>query len=171
MLKIVNEEVNKLRKWKRLSQTFGKLFSKFWSKLPSSSAAGNLRERFLERNSSSIVSRNFCWNFLDVRQQVSVGLSKLRFSCPEENREGCFRSKTLFLEIPKCEQLFFQYFCYSFSAVCQNCWILAAQTKTSLQKTFFLEKVIFFQIIFNFRAKFSGFWNNFFHQVCQTCLL
>ena len=98
--------MNKLRKWKRLSQTFGKLFSKFWSKLPSSSAAGNFRERFLERNSSSIVSRNFCWSFLDVRQQVSVGLSKLRFSCPEENREGCFRSKTFFLEIPKCEQLF-----------------------------------------------------------------
>ena len=171
MLKIVNEEVNKLRKWKRLSQTFGKLFSKFWSKLPSSSAAGNFRERFLERNSSSIVSRNFCWNLLDVRQQVSVGLSKLRFSCPEENSEGCFRSKTLFLEIPKCEQLFFQYFCYSFSAVCQNRWILAAQTKTSLQKTFFLKKVIFFQIIFNFRAKFSGLSNNFFHQVCQTWLL
>ena len=163
--------MNKLRKWKRLSQTFGKLFSKFWSKLPSSSAAGNFRERFLERNSSSIVSRNFCWNFLDVRQQVSVGLSKLRFSCPEENSEGCFRSKTLFLEIPKCEQIFFQYFCYSFSAVCQNCWILAAQTRTSLQKTFFLKKIIFFQIIFNFRAKFSGLSNNFFPQVSQTCIL
>ena len=147
---------------------FGKLFSKFWSKLPSSSAARNFRERFLERNSSSIVSRNFCWNFLDVRQQVSVGLSKLRFSCPEENREGCFRSKTLFVEIPKCEQLFFQYLRYSFSAVCQNCWILAAQTKTSLQKTFFLKKVILFQIIFKFRAKFSRLLNNFFHQVCQT---
>ena len=145
--------MNKLRKWKRLSQTFGKVFSKLWSKLPSSSAAGNFRERFLERNSSSIVSRNFCWNFLDVRQQVSVGLSKLRFSCPEENREDCFRSKTLFLEIPKCEQLFFQYFCYSFSAVCQNCWILAAQTKTSLQKTFFFRKSHIFSNHFQLQSK------------------
>ena len=47
----------------------------------------------------------------------------------------------------------FQYFCYSFSAVCQNCWILAAQTKTSLQKTFFLKKSHIFSNHFQLQSK------------------
>ena len=128
------------------------------------------QEFFVEKHPSSIVSRKLRWKFLDFSQKVSAGMSKLRFSGPAEIREDCFRNKTLVLEVLKCDESFFQNFRYNFSAVCQNRWFLAAQTKTSLQKTFFLKKVIFFQIIFNVRAKFSGLSNNFFHQVCQTWL-
>ena len=147
------EELNKFRKWKRLSQTFGKLFSKFWSKLPSSSAAGNFRERFLERNSSSIVSRNFCWNFLDVRQQVSVGLSKLRFSCPEENRDGCFRNKTLFLEIPKCEQLFFPIFLLQFFSSLSKLLNSSCSDKNIAAKNLFSKKSHIFSNHFQLQSK------------------
>ena len=130
----------------------------------------NCQEICLAKNPSSIVSQTLRWRFLDFRQKNSAGLSKLRFSCPEENCENFSRKKTLFLQIPKNEHTFFENFRQRFPAVCQNCCILGAQRKTTLKKFFFFQKTRFFSIISNILSKISGPSTNFFHQGCQMCL-
>ena len=117
----------------------------------------NCQEICLAKNPSSIVSQTLRWRFLDFRQKNSAGLSKLRFSCPEENCENFSRKKTLFLQIPKIEHTFFENFRQRFPAVCQNCCILGAQRKTTLKKFFFFQKTRFFfdhsqHFIKNFRT-------------------
>ena len=67
----------------------------------------NCQEICLEKNTYSIVSQTLRWRFLDFRQKVSPGLSKLHFSCPEEICEDWSTKKTLSLQIPKIEQIFF----------------------------------------------------------------
>ena len=125
----------------------------------------NCQEICLEKNPSSIVSQTLRWRVLDFCQKNSAGLSKLPFSCPEENCENCSRKKTLFLQIPKIEQTFFENFRQRFPAVCQNCCILGAQRKTTLKKFFFSKNSFFFdhfqQFIKNFRT---------FHQLLSSGL-
>ena len=130
----------------------------------------NCQEICLEKNTSSIVSQTLRWTFLDFRQKVSPGLSKLHFSCPEEICEDWFRKKTLFLQIPKIEQTFFLEFSLKFSSSLSKLLHSSRSEKNIVENILFFEKTHFFSIISNILSKLSGPSTIFFHQGCQTCL-
>ena len=131
----------------------------------------NCKEICLEKNTSSIVSQTLRWRFLDFRQKVSPGLSKLHFSCPEENCEDWSRKKDVILANSEKRANFFLEFSQTFSSSLSKLLRSSRSEKNIVEKFLFFEKTHFVSILSNNLSKISGCSTNFFHQVCQTCLL
>ena len=159
--------INKKPVWvsERISQTSGKIFSTIWSNCILDPLRKKCQEICLEKNPSSVVSRNLRWKFLDFRQKfhqccqnrVSDDRRKTVRIVPDKRRYSCkFRKMTKLFSRSSAKV----------SSVCQNCCILAAQRKTTLKKFLFFQKTRFF-----FRS-FPTFYQNFrtFHQLFSSGL-